>query len=170
MPCHKKEPQAVYALGAILSSCLNLGFWLGGGVSGDGGPPGRPIGLRLTCARASECDARHRFRLYCRWGRSVLDHLITSRRNFLVRATAFTAAGAADAVPIVTVADAKTRVGITWRSLHKALCDLYPQLTFHHSARVSVHVRPGQFSRVHRVQSCRQRAQICALRRTGLER
>jgi hypothetical protein len=61
---------------------------------------------------------------------TVSDHLITSRRNFLVRATAYTAAGGAVTVPIVTIPDVKARVQHHLDELHKALRDLYPQTTF----------------------------------------
>jgi hypothetical protein len=58
------------------------------------------------------------------------DHLLTNRRNFLVRATAYTAAGGAVTVPIVTVADAKARAQHHFDALHEALRDLYPHLRF----------------------------------------
>jgi hypothetical protein len=61
---------------------------------------------------------------------TVSDHLITSRRNFLVGATAFTAAGGAVTVPIITVADARARVQHHMEELHKVLRDLYPNVTF----------------------------------------
>lgn len=51
--------------------------------------------------------------------------LITSRRNFLVRALGFTAAGATVAVPIVTVGDAKARVEHHVKQLEEALRDYY---------------------------------------------
>ena len=43
MPCHKKEPQAVYALLGFLSRVPQLKLLSrAAGVSGDGEPPGRP--------------------------------------------------------------------------------------------------------------------------------
>jgi hypothetical protein len=46
----------------------------------------------------------------------MTDHLITSRRNFLVRATAYTVAGGAVRVPIITVATPRRASNITWMS------------------------------------------------------
>jgi hypothetical protein len=62
------------------------------------------------------------------------DHLITSRRNFLIRASAITAAGTAVAVPIITVEDARARANHHLEGLHKAICDLYPGNSFKVSA------------------------------------
>lgn len=56
--------------------------------------------------------------------------LITSRRGFLIRASAITAAGATVAVPIITVADARARAAHHLAGLRQALGDLYPQSTF----------------------------------------
>jgi hypothetical protein len=56
--------------------------------------------------------------------------LITTRRNFLIRASAITAAGATVSVPIVTVADARTRAEHHLHELHKAFQDMYPGTTF----------------------------------------
>ncbi len=55
-------------------------------------------------------------------------HLITSRRNFLVRATAFTAAGAAVAVPIVAVEGLRERVIFQAKALENACKDYYAGL------------------------------------------
>lgn len=52
--------------------------------------------------------------------------LITSRRNFLVRAFGLTAAGAAVTVPIVTVADARARVRHHLAGLEAAMRELHP--------------------------------------------
>src|SRR4051794_12658944 len=52
--------------------------------------------------------------------------LITPRRNFLVRALGFTAAGAALAVPIVTVASAEERLEHHLRGAVDAYRDLFP--------------------------------------------
>jgi hypothetical protein len=51
--------------------------------------------------------------------------LITPRRNFLIRALAFTAAGATLSVPIVTVADAKSRIEHHAAGMKQALQDYY---------------------------------------------
>ncbi|MBN9043594.1 MAG: hypothetical protein BGP05_01175 [Rhizobiales bacterium 62-47] len=56
---------------------------------------------------------------------STETQLITPRRNFLIRALGFTAAGATVAVPITTLADAKSRVEHHARELEKALRDWY---------------------------------------------
>lgn len=53
-------------------------------------------------------------------------HLITPRRNFLVRALGFTAAGAAVTVPIVTLADARERPRHHAKGLEQAFRDAYP--------------------------------------------
>jgi hypothetical protein len=58
------------------------------------------------------------------------DHLITSRRNFLIRASAITAAGATVVVPIITVEDARARANHHLEGLHKAIGDLYPGNNF----------------------------------------
>ncbi len=55
-------------------------------------------------------------------------HLITSRRNFLVRATAFTVAGAAVAVPIVAVEGLRERVIFQAKALENACKDYYAGL------------------------------------------
>lgn len=52
--------------------------------------------------------------------------LITHRRNFLVRALGFTAAGAAVSVPIVTVASADERLRHHLAGALAAMRDLYP--------------------------------------------
>lgn len=51
--------------------------------------------------------------------------LITPRRNFLIRALGFTAAGAAMSVPIITVANAKARMDHHMAELEKAFRDYY---------------------------------------------
>jgi hypothetical protein len=58
--------------------------------------------------------------------------LITPRRNFLIRALGFTAAGATVAVPITTLADAKARVEHHRRELERALCDRYGEGVYTH--------------------------------------
>lgn len=55
--------------------------------------------------------------------------LITPRRNFLVRALGFTAAGAAMSIPIVTVADTKSKIEHHAKALRAALADHYPDLS-----------------------------------------
>ena len=52
--------------------------------------------------------------------------LVTSRRNFLVRAFGLTAAGATCTVPIITLADARARVEHHLKGLEQAFRDLYP--------------------------------------------
>lgn len=52
--------------------------------------------------------------------------MITHRRNFLVRALGFTAAGAAVAVPIVTVASAEERLMHHVAGVEAAMRDLFP--------------------------------------------
>jgi hypothetical protein len=52
--------------------------------------------------------------------------LVTSRRNFLVRAFGLTAAGATCAVPIITVASAQERIAHHLKGLEDAYRDLYP--------------------------------------------
>src|SRR5215207_8534949 len=54
--------------------------------------------------------------------------LITPRRNFLVRALGFTAAGAAMTVPIVTVASAEERLKHHIDGAVAAFRDLFPGL------------------------------------------
>ena len=54
--------------------------------------------------------------------------LITPRRNFLIRALGFTAAGATLSVPIITVADAKARIEHHKAELEKAFRDYYAGL------------------------------------------
>jgi hypothetical protein len=54
--------------------------------------------------------------------------VIMPRRNFLIRALGFTAAGATMTLPIVTVADAKARVGYHAKELEKAFQDYYAGL------------------------------------------
>jgi hypothetical protein len=56
-----------------------------------------------------------------------MTNLITTRRNFLTRASAVTVAGATIAVPIVTLDDARARAQHHVEGLKKALNDLYPQ-------------------------------------------
>lgn len=56
---------------------------------------------------------------------STETQLITPRRNFLIRALGFTAAGATVAVPITTLADAKSRIEHHCRELEKALRNHY---------------------------------------------
>lgn len=51
--------------------------------------------------------------------------LITTRRNFLVRATAFTAAGAAVAIPIVAAARGPDLITYHLGELKKAFADYY---------------------------------------------
>jgi len=51
--------------------------------------------------------------------------LITSKRNFLVRALGFTAAGLALPVPIVTIADARARMEHHIAGLKAAMADYY---------------------------------------------
>jgi hypothetical protein len=52
-------------------------------------------------------------------------HVIIPRRNFLIRALGFTAAGATMAIPIVTVANAKARIDHHKAELEKAIGDYY---------------------------------------------
>jgi hypothetical protein len=52
--------------------------------------------------------------------------LIVPRRNFLIRALGFTAAGATMAIPIVTLADARSRIDHHAKELEKAWRDYYP--------------------------------------------
>jgi hypothetical protein len=54
--------------------------------------------------------------------------LITSRRNFLVRALGFTAAGAAVAVPIITVAGLRERCQFHAEALERACREYYAGL------------------------------------------
>jgi hypothetical protein len=49
--------------------------------------------------------------------------VIVPRRNFLIRALGFTAAGGAMALPLITVADARARASHHLTELHKALQD-----------------------------------------------
>jgi hypothetical protein len=51
--------------------------------------------------------------------------LITPRRNFLIRALGFTAAGVTMPIPIVTLADAKTRIDHHKAALMQAWSDYY---------------------------------------------
>ncbi|MDO8400773.1 MAG: hypothetical protein Q7T45_23440 [Bradyrhizobium sp.] len=51
--------------------------------------------------------------------------LITPRRNFLIRALGFTAAGVTMPIPIVTLADAKTRIDHHKAGLAEAWKDYY---------------------------------------------
>jgi hypothetical protein len=51
--------------------------------------------------------------------------LITPRRNFLIRALGFTAAGATMSIPVVTLADAKTRIDHHKTALMEAWSDYY---------------------------------------------
>ena len=85
------------------------------------------------------------------------DHLITSRRNFLIRASAITAAGTAVAVPIITVEDARARANHHLEGLNKAICDLYPGNSF----KVSAHFPEGEHADPH-VMSDRVIAMIMA--------
>lgn len=52
--------------------------------------------------------------------------LVTGRRNFLVRALGFTAAGAAVSVPIVTVASAEERLTHHLSGAKAALAEMFP--------------------------------------------
>src|SRR5919202_6230956 len=52
--------------------------------------------------------------------------LVTSPRNFLVRAFGLTAAGATCAVPIITVASVQERIAHHLKGLEDAYRDLYP--------------------------------------------
>src|ERR1043166_3951729 len=52
--------------------------------------------------------------------------VIMPRRNFLIRALGFTAAGATLSLPLVTVADAKSRIEHHVEGLKAALRDYYP--------------------------------------------
>jgi hypothetical protein len=54
--------------------------------------------------------------------------VIIPRRNFLVRALGFTAAGAALSIPIVTVADAQARIDHHTKELEKAFRDAFAGL------------------------------------------
>ena len=51
--------------------------------------------------------------------------LITPRRNFLVRALGFTAAGATLSIPITTLADARSRMAHHADGLRQAMEDYY---------------------------------------------
>jgi hypothetical protein len=55
--------------------------------------------------------------------------LITPRRNFLIRALGFTAAGVTMPIPIITLADAKTRIEHHKRGLCDAWRDYYAGAT-----------------------------------------
>jgi hypothetical protein len=59
-----------------------------------------------------------------------IGQLLTSRRNFLIRASAITAAGAIVTVPIVTVEDARARARHHLAGLERAMSDLYPEMKF----------------------------------------
>lgn len=63
---------------------------------------------------------------------STETQLITPRRNFLIRALGFTAAGATVAVPITTLADPEARIQHHSRELEKALNDRYGNDVFTH--------------------------------------
>lgn len=63
---------------------------------------------------------------------STETQLITPRRNFLIRALGFTAAGATVAVPITTLADAQARIEHHTRELERALGDRYGDGVFSH--------------------------------------
>jgi hypothetical protein len=52
--------------------------------------------------------------------------LITSRRNFIVRALGFTAAGATMAVPVLAVSSVQDRIRHHLKGLEAAYRDLYP--------------------------------------------
>jgi hypothetical protein len=54
--------------------------------------------------------------------------LITPRRNFLIRALGFTAAGATVSIPIITPANAKERIDLHAKQLEKAWGDYYAGL------------------------------------------
>lgn len=56
---------------------------------------------------------------------SAEHQLITPRRNFLIRALGFTAAGATMSIPVVTLADAKTRIDHHKAGLMAAWSDYY---------------------------------------------
>jgi hypothetical protein len=56
---------------------------------------------------------------------STETQIITPRRNFLIRALGFTAAGATVAVPITALADPQARIDHHCRELEKALRDRY---------------------------------------------
>ena len=53
------------------------------------------------------------------------EHLITPRRNFLIKAFGFTAAGATMSIPIVTLANAKSRIEHHKKGLTEAWQDYY---------------------------------------------
>jgi hypothetical protein len=59
--------------------------------------------------------------------------LIVPRRNFLIRALGFTAAGATMAIPIVTLSDARSRIDHHAKELERAWCDYY---TPEHNVRI----------------------------------
>jgi hypothetical protein len=54
--------------------------------------------------------------------------LVTPRRNFLIRALGFTAAGASMSIPIVTVANAEARIDHHTKELEKAYRDHFAGL------------------------------------------
>jgi hypothetical protein len=58
----------------------------------------------------------------------MTDILITHRRNFMVRALGFTAAGAAMTVPIVPMASAQERINHHSKQLEMAFRDYYAGL------------------------------------------
>ena len=58
-------------------------------------------------------------------GKPEAQKLITPRRNFLIRALGFTAAGATLPISIITVDDAKARMEHHQRELEKAWRDYY---------------------------------------------
>lgn len=81
-------------------------------------------------------------------------HLIVPRRNFLVRALGFTAAGASMAVPIVTVAAAEDRLAHHLKGVEAALRDLFPAST--------VQVRGNCLAGAHRLFS-RENGPACVM-------
>ncbi len=83
-----------------------------------------PDSLRADC-----CDVRRRRREGAATKNTITQAagaLVTSRRNFLVRAFGLTAAGATCAVPIITMASAQERIAHHLKGLEDAYRDLYP--------------------------------------------
>jgi hypothetical protein len=62
-------------------------------------------------------------------------HLITPRRNFLIRALGFTAAGATIGIPLVLSDSPQKRVNYHLQELTKALQEQYPEATLLSSVR-----------------------------------
>jgi hypothetical protein len=64
--------------------------------------------------------------------------LITPRRNFLIRALGFTAAGASLSVPVLALQSPRERIDHHFKELAAAFQDLYPDRDFTIRKRVEV--------------------------------